>query len=741
MTALGLDSYKEYFSPSQTLDDNKKFLFKIELNNYRTYNDRELTTICMNLNEMYRFYRIQIDTSKIIYYKNSLYIHGLKYTMDKHYNSSRSNSTLFNTETLVNSSSNCMHTILTHKVDELDTNFFVKIVNYDNNDVDYVIFDVINGMYFYLILMKLKLSNRDLYNSLKKFISIYKYSFLSYCFEEGSSYKWDFNKICYDSSQPSSQPPSQPPYKSPYDPENEFFYDFCSLNRKVIPYKRVYVIIMDIIKHINLFKLISDMKESKVNSIIKIKAILEKKFVTFFLTLIKLGIEHGFHHNDLHLNNIIFCLDNNELAIIDFGRSCFVKLLHHEDPTLNQILLNEIIRLNFSDKLELSSKINSYKDLYDFNRNLLLSFNYNIHYKFKDSTDSTDSTDFIYPMIIFDYISLTLGMYQCLCIFLDYLETNHTDRYGDVVNEFYTKFDLIFIYKDDAKTNFTINNDSLDIDTLMKTYQDIVSYLRLITNKTNPLFKYLTTIKILLDGLLLVAILFIFKNKTATDYTTTFIHRSLVVILTIEEKDEFIKHLIYNIYQNHLSIFTTNNHYFKYIIDGKIDDINFNISSTVGGKKKGGVTMSSENNKSLISSDEFKLDIAELERAELERALNANEIITLSEDLNKNLSKEISEKNKSELAIELEKDYLEIELNKKIKSEIESEKSINDMYKETYHLIETAKEELRELKELDKFKSVGISKTKLITELKPLKKEGGNKPKNKSKQRKLKKYI
>ena len=295
-----------------------------------------------------------------------------------------------------------------------------------------MIFDVINGIYFnYLI---------NIYSGerrrINQFISLYVCSFLSYYYEESKDIlKWDYKKLCYLAENDYMKRPSDGIY-SPYNPDsnNKDFNKLYNDNFTTSKYKRSFVLIYKSINHITLLKLITTIPLN----ISILESIFTENFKIFFLKLIKLGIIDGFHHNDLHGANIIYSYDINKLLIIDFGRSCFVKLLHEENNYINKVLVNEIENLTYDYLNPLFEKIKSYKQLYLEANNLLYEYNYVQHRTYKDNIT--------YPMIVFDHITFILTMYNYLTKYFTELKKMH--EYKEKIEEFISNFNIICKYSD-----------------------------------------------------------------------------------------------------------------------------------------------------------------------------------------------------------------------------------------------------------------------------------------------------
>lgn len=519
-----------------------------------------------------------LDNKDLYFFLNSLYLYEFKKYLDKYFLDGDVSSELIDEidGSLNISSVNCFNCILDYKTTSKTLNLFIKVVDYKDYDNDLVIFDIINGVFLNMLLMDAELSK------FKNFTSIYRYSFLSYYYRYNESkFLWTYNKLLYISNEHYDNT-SMSDINSPYNPHvnNQDFYNLLTNNHGLTYYKKAYVVVFDGIEHINihlLFKI--KFLQSRTNFNI-IEKIFSEKFKIFFQLLLELGIKYGFHHNDLHGGNIIYRYDTDELAIIDFGRSCFGILLdtnhrnyNRYNQHINPILIKEIDKSNYKhhdldNKASIfTDKIKLYKDLYEPVHELTL---YHCYIKTFDDNK--------YYMIVFDHITLILEMYYCFILYLHY-NLHGTSDYVHF-DAFIYYFEELFMYTDNSfKYLFQINKGSTDLDKLINTYNNICkTYINntILSNSTHPLNQYKDTIKILLDGLLLVALLLLSFN--CTDNTQGIIHESNIVTLTIDDKEYFISYLL-ELYLKYLSYFIDNNHFINDIL--KVD-----ISESRGGKRK-----------------------------------------------------------------------------------------------------------------------------------------------------------
>ena len=416
------------------------------------------------------------STDIINYFLKSLFIYSLKKELCISYNYdiiSINTNTEYSIEVprnglLSKTSANCLHTIIgfSNTGKTIKNLIFVKVVDYDNDNTDLIIFDVINSYYFNILL--------DEINSLSNHISKYLYSFLSYynSISEANNY-WNYNDILYISNSPNPN--------SIYNPTTHLFDRLLQESREN-KYKKAYILMTEAIHHISIFKLFNDIsKFSKYYS--HIDEIFKYKFESFFELMLLLGIRYGFHHNDLHSTNLIYILTTKEIGFIDLGRSCFMSLQVIKNEKVDEYLQREIITLNYDVDSKLNkifNKIKTYSDLFKLDNKLISYFNENIFY-----TNSTNPSQPIYLMIVFDLIQLTLTMYPRLLQFLDTLHSK-------VVIQQYFNNILQYLNKPINENIYEINNRSLDIVSLLQSYQRNCDYLNLI-DSSDRLYPYVKT--------------------------------------------------------------------------------------------------------------------------------------------------------------------------------------------------------------------------------------------------------
>jgi hypothetical protein len=285
-------------------------------------------------------------------------------------------------------------------------------------------------------------------------------------------------------------------------------------------------------------------------------------------------------------------------------------------------------------------------------------------------------------MIIFDHINIILNMYKYLLLYFKSVE-----YFGNksLIDKLIYNYMDIFHYLDDTFENFRINNGYKNINLLMLKYNRIVHrYLKIIQlDPLHLLHPFLTTLKILLDGLLLVALLLLHFDKTEKD--EKIINNFNYLMLNIDQKNTFIKYLM-NVYEDYESDFKKNNHFFNYIFSGNTQGINFGLNhysqGVRGGKKnkktkKGGVTsvdipshsdgiissidseiksLSEDDEiKSLLENDEIKFNEVDLIDDKIIESVDSKELkdcyadtYTEKENFKKELDKIINELKSSE---------------------------------------------------------------------------------------------
>lgn len=81
---------------------------------------------------------------------------------------------------------------------------------------------------------------------------------------------------------------------------------------------------------------------------IYVELILTSEFINFFKFFSYMEFEYGFKHNDPHCGNILFDINNNNLVLIDYGRSVFSHFMKEENNVINTFLQKEMYKLNLN---------------------------------------------------------------------------------------------------------------------------------------------------------------------------------------------------------------------------------------------------------------------------------------------------------------------------------------------------------------------------------------------------------
>ena len=427
-------------------------------------------------------------------------------------------------------SANCLFTIVS--IDGIK--YFVKVVDYDtllNGRQDLLLFDIISG-YIFLTLPK------EYY----KFISHYKYSFLSYYNDNKFDYIDNYN--CYINSL-----------------------------QKLTTKTKCYVCITEIINGKVLDEIFNNFfRDDDEDTYQKCISIFDN-YCNFIDFLIYIGFDYGFSHNDLHFSNMMF--DGENIIIIDYGRAVFFKFCDIHDDKINDFLEDEVKKLNFDNDLQLlvsnrtekkiTTTTNNYKDLFNVEYKLFSLF---------DTYIPSDLSDLkygflVYPFILFDLVTFYFNIYIKLLIFLYY--TNEVE-----LNTFISFFSkLILIYNNEDKTfnieelkkntfNYNIlHGKDFTIKEIFNTYKTIVDdYINKIS-KENKKKQY----KYLLDGLLLIVLLIKYRDEKRNK--REFIHKAPInfisicfqVILPITLKIEFLNWLN-NVLKTNFTLLNECNHHF-----------------------------------------------------------------------------------------------------------------------------------------------------------------------------------
>ena len=558
----------------------------------------------------------------ISFFKYSLLIYGLYYTLNK--NSGYPSSVIepmINDGLLNKTSGNCLHTILTLKntVEERRKfNFFVKFVDYEKNNnpnekTDNILFDIINGHFFRLINSSLNENGKQ---KLRKHLSLYLYSFLSYYSvmpnddtRQPPNNYWNYNKLIYEYDKSKGENTQQ--LYSPYHPANIEIESILK-TKNSSSLKPAFIYMTTSIKHVNLYRFLHPRDTNYAANLTKIQNVFKELFFNFFKFLLELGIQHGFHHNDLHSGNLIYNLEKNEITMFDFGRSCFASLLISDNSNINTTLQEKLTILNFKEDTNIKHKyesISTYKDLFDVSKGLLLDFLY------VDAYRKTPDNYPYYPMIIFDHMTLALTMYS---YFIRYLNNNSNPNFQEFLNQFKKLLEFTDDFSSLNYDNYTINEGKNSTTKLLETYKATIEYLKTIkTSDRHLLNPFINSLKIIADGLLLIGLLELhFGNINNTHYSAIDIN-TYVVMLNIKEKNKFIKEFLLCFYLKYKDVFVDNDHFLIYILKDKpIEQFSsFKEATLTGGgkkyKKKAGLVIKqqSQQQSSEVSKEPSKIKI------------------------------------------------------------------------------------------------------------------------------------
>lgn len=284
-----------------------------------------------------------------------------------------------NNKKLSNVSGNCNILIANIKNNNNeDEKIFIKFVSLLSQDVNYthtdlLLFDIITGIIFnYLI-------KNDRYGTLiKNHISIYKFNFLSYTTSDNI---WNYNEIIDINNN-----------NSPYNYNNIFINNIS----KYISEQYLYIseVIDEGLSIENAFKNYNDINKTIIKNILN-------NSYDFYNFLIYIGINYGFIHNDLHLNNILFNKKTNKLVLIDYGRTTFGYYCMNNDEYVNNIVKTQISKLNYNINADNYLKLYFKNKLYPFKIPFIRNVKNNKYFG-----------------IIYDLITYTLNIYIKTIIFL-----------------------------------------------------------------------------------------------------------------------------------------------------------------------------------------------------------------------------------------------------------------------------------------------------------------------------------
>jgi hypothetical protein len=673
-------NYKELFDFTQKTFDFSDF-YNINLEEFNTRFEELFPE------DNFQFVKFFIpDDTEFSFFKKSLFIFALKlsyyikHTMPS-YNISQTPPSIINYDDgkLKSSSRNCMTTVFSYN----ENNKFLKLVPIDSNS-DCIIFDIINGIIFNIIL---RYSNRY-----RKHLASYEYSFLSYYNPISVHDYWlyealiDFENIT-----------------SPYNTS------CLSINNE---YKKAYVVISEAITHIGLGKLFSSADPNNTEDINNtyILSILEIGFIYFFSFLIDLKTRYGFEHNDLHGGNIIYDVDNNSLILIDFGRSVFGKYTiddfddnHNRDLLeLNKSLQCEIEKLDlkinghYSSLFRLNS-INDYKDLIS----KCISDNNQSYVRIIKGSDNS----IIFSSGLFELLSLCLLFY---ILFMLYFSKSTNPSIIEAVAELKNYFDHIIFKKTHSGFNFMIRAASI---TQLYTNYTVIkkNYINgRLKERAHSFTSYRNTLDLLLDGLFILALLLFINgikiNKSENLFTCIIYANGSWNFRDLAHKKRLINTFIVKLAENENELYTLlekhNFFVFKFIKSELLFE-----SSGGGGKlknKKGGVSIMSSK-----PSEETQIIEPLKKETEKEKEISQISIDNVNESYTRLLSQRVTYREELEKLNECYNiTYSNIEKEKEKKIKIELQKK--EIYKKQPNITvyTNTPEELKELEELEELKEL-----------------------------------
>ena len=619
----------------------------------------------------FKFVRFYItDQNSFSFFKKSLFIFALKLSYNiKHgmpsFDIGETTPSIINYDNgkLNSPSINCMNTVFSYN----GNNKFLKLVPIDSSS-DCIIFDIINGIIFNIILT---------YSyGYRKHLASYEYSFLSYYKNINTKPIWLYEELINVENT-----------NSPYN---------ISCLSLIDNYEKAYVVVSEAKNHIGLGKLFSSTlhdDHSDINNIY-IKYILETGFIYFFSFLIDLKTKYGFEHNDLHGNNIIYDIDNNSLILIDFGRSVFSKYTidniddnHLRDLSkLNNNLTCEIEKLDLKNNGYYSSlfsdnSINSYNELIE----RCISDNKQSYFIIKDES-------IIFSSGLFELLSLCLLFY---INFMSYFNRSTNTLIKEAVTELKAYFNkIIFIH---TGFNFKINAESITI--LYKNYRYIKeNYInKILQADEHPFNLYRNTLALLLDGLFILALLLfingIKQNEQNNLFTCIIYANGTWNFRDLEHKKELIDNFISKLAEDDNRLYKILKKHNFFVFNLIKSDLLF--QSSLGGGKKTNKTNKTKKNKkggvNMISSEPSEITASE---------------ITASKKIDeKTIDTEIIDTEQEEEILQISEKDLNDSYTKLLDRDIkysDNLKKLNECYKITYFNIEKEKE--REI-EKEKYKT------------------------------------
>jgi len=630
-------------------------LKKSEYNNLINEND--------NLNKINKFQNEIKNILLIPRFENNTYFHkSYMLLLLKNYINNYDNN---NNKKLSNVSGNCNILIANIKNNNNeDEKIFIKFVSLLSQDVNYthtdlLLFDIITGIIFNYLIENDMMYGKTL---IKNHISIYKFNFISYTTSDNI---WNYNEIIDINNN-----------NSPYNYNNIFINNI----NKYISEQYLYIseVIDEGLSIENAFRNYYQDKFNMINNINNIniiKNILNNSY-DFYNFLIYIGINYGFIHNDLHLNNILFNKKTNKLVLIDYGRTTFGYYCMNNDEYVNNIVKTQISKLNYN------INVNNYLKLYF--KNKLYPFKIPFIRNVKNNK---------YFGIIYDLITYTLNIYIKTIIYLWYEENDFFIQifkplFYSIININNTNINDLINY------NFSFNTCENE-ELLYKNYNNIYIKLNKIENQDLKNF-YIH----ILDGLLYSGLLILFKgyknNLINIQSNQLFYKRFQCRDMMIFDFYQYIENFI----KNHINIIKIN----SFLSNFYNDEINSFLSNFYNDEIKTGGKQDIKNKNKSKKNELYillKKDIFNMENNN--SSLNKNEILNDDDIL-------------------LKKDIFNMENNNSSlnKNEILNDDDILKNYIEIYKENESIKEPINEIIKNNKtiFSSLSIKKTKSIKKLK-----------------------
>jgi len=258
--------------------------------------------------------------------------------------------------------------VASYKEQEKTQNILIKMLRISNKKKDILLFEILTSQIF----LNISIYYPDYFESINRHTIPLGYSFLSYVKDDN----WNYNDLKY-------------------------IYSFLNLTYHSLPLFHIYI--TKFINGLSLFSILTlDLSIDNIKKAFDI--IFKEKFCKLYEFLINMGFYFRFFHGDLHLSNIIFCFDSQELVIIDYGRSHFNLTSQLEE--INEMTKYHIKKLGYDIILE--------------------NFDINTDYKYLNVISKYSKFySNLHNLFLLDMITLTLNYYIY----------------------FYSKFDIIEIKK------------------------------------------------------------------------------------------------------------------------------------------------------------------------------------------------------------------------------------------------------------------------------------------------------